>query len=467
MSIKQKVPVLNDGWVIKGTKEIPRLVNLKTTKIINLTGETLDYILLCDGTNDYLDIEQKYPQFDYETIDSFYKQFEEENVISIINKKISKINIDIAMGTKEPWLKEVHLDITNNCNLRCRHCFWGENLKKEENIPYEKWEKAIDDMHNSGVARIVLSGGEALTYKELYEIVKHIYDCNIMLASIFTNGTIYNEQFKKILDFIVEKNMRMVFYVSLDGFTAQQHDFIRGKGNFDKTIYFLKELKKYKDANNAEFKIIVNSLIHKQNYKDLISWYYFIDDLGLYGWRFTTGRVSGFLKCNVDKIKVSVHDCEEEFLKLINFLIDKYKKGENIMYVNIENLFSTKALKDKVMYIFDENLNICDYKYNACSVDPHGNVQFCTGWQNIKYGNVFKENIENIWLSPELQKLKNMKIKEIKDCQDCRYLKYCGGGCRLECKNIYAKDETICANFKIFEEKIIPLLKANNIRFDI
>lgn len=70
-----------------------------------------------------------------------------------------------------------------------------------------------------------------------------------------------------------------------------------------------------------------------------------------------------------------------------------------MMYVNVENLFSTKALKDKVMYIFDKNLNICDYKYNACSVDPKGNVQFCTGWQNIKYGNIFKENIEKIWLS--------------------------------------------------------------------
>lgn len=467
MKIERKIPILNDGWVIKGTQEIPRLVNVKTTAIIKLTDETLDYILMCDGTNDYSDIRKKYPQYDYETIDDFYKQFEDENVISFINEKIPKIDIDIAMGTKEPWLKEVHLDITNNCNLRCRHCFWGENLKQEKNIPYQQWKQAISDMRNAGVAKIVLSGGEALTYDELYSIVTHIYDCKIMLASIFTNGTIYNEQFKDILDFIVDKNMRMVFYVSLDGYTAEQHDFIRGKGNFDKTIKFLKELKKHKDENNAEYKIIVNSLIHKKNYKDLISWYNFIDDLGLYGWRFTTGRVSGFLKCNVDEIKVNIHDCEKEFLKLIHFLIEKYKKGEDMLYVNVENLFSTKALKEKVMYIFDKNLNICDYKYNACSVDPKGNIQFCTGWQNIKYGNVFKENIEKIWLSPNLQKIKNMKVKDIKDCQDCKYLKYCGGGCRLECENIYAKDEAICDNFEIFEEKIIPILKENGIKFNI
>ena len=30
------------------------------------------------------------------------------------------------------------------------------------------------------------------------------------------------------------------------------------------------------------------------------------------------------------------------------------------MYVNVENLFSTKALKDKAIYIFVKNLNICD-----------------------------------------------------------------------------------------------------------
>ena len=229
------------------------------------------------------------------------------------------------------------------------------------------------------------------------------------------------------------------------------------------TINYIKWLVENRKKTSAKYKIFINSLIHKHNYKNLVEWYKFLEDLGVDGWRFTTGRISGFLKENADQIKIYSKDCFDEYLDLINMAINKYKNKEKLMYLNIENFFTTTSLKSKKRYIFDENLCICDYKKNACSIDPYGNVQFCTGWQCQKYGNVFETPIEKIWLSDKMRKMKDFKIKEITECQGCKYLKYCGGGCRIEAKDIYSKDLTVCENFELFENLIVPILKANDI----
>jgi len=454
------IPVIINGWVIRGTRELPRLYHLNSNKTIKLNTEILNYILDCNGKNTIEQISKKY-DIDIRTVYRFYEQFRKAGAIEFVNTFTQK-EIDCRLGEKEPWLKEVHIDITSNCNLRCRHCFWGENLSYEKNMPVENWKQFVKDLRNAAVGRVVFSGGEAFTNNYLYELIKECYASKIMVASIFTNGTIYNGHVRNIIDFLCEMQLETAFYISLDGYQACQHDFIRGEGNYEKTLSFIKELLRIRQKNGAKYKILINSLIHRKNCSGLIEWYDFLKALGVDGWRFTTGRVSGFLKENKDEIKISSTECFQEYTNLIRYAIDKYNQNDDI-YINVENFFNTRYLRNKKAYLFSEDLSICDYKAHACSVDPYGNVQFCTGWQTVKYGNVFKENIADIWYSEKMQKMKNFRIKEITECQQCRYLKYCGGGCRLECKDIYAKDEAVCESFEMFERLIVPILNENGI----
>ena len=287
-------PYLNNQWVIRGTREVPRLYNIYTNKVIKLTPKILDYITICTGEKSFYDI-QKIFSATFDEVERFYSQFIREGIIELSQNEFG-ICIDVAMGKKEPWLKEVHIDITSNCNLRCRHCFWGENLNYERNEPIEKWLAVLHDLKENGVGRVVLSGGEALTNADLLKLIKQCYENRIMVASIFTNGTINNNRTKEIVSFIIENNLTTTFYISLDGYTAEQHDFIRGEGRFAQTISFVRELIERRKETEASYKILINSLIHKKNCMDLISWYEYLHELGVDGWRFTTGRVSGFLK---------------------------------------------------------------------------------------------------------------------------------------------------------------------------
>lgn len=455
-------PSIVNGWVIRGTKELPRLYHLNTNKTIKLNKDILQYIIDCDGRSNLKQICNKY-NVDIDTAKKFYNQFVSAGAITFLNK-YSEHQVDVKLGDKEPWLKEVHIDITNNCNLRCRHCFWGDNLSFEKNIPFDKWNTFLDSLSEMGVGRVVFSGGEAFTNSYLAEIVKQCFAKKIMVASIFTNGTIWNGNVENVISFLIDNRMETAFYVSLDGRSAEQHDFIRGQGNYKKTVDFIKKLIYIKNKENASYKVLINSLIHKKNCTQLIKWYDFLKGLGVDGWRFTTGRVSGFLKENMEEIKVSSSECIDEYVELVKYAIDKYKRDDDI-YINVENFFNTRYLRNKKVYLFNDELCICDYKSHACSVDPHGNVQFCTGWQNRKYGNVFENNISEIWYSEQFQEMKNFKIGEILECQECKYLKYCGGGCRLECKDIYSKDKAVCKSFELFDKYIVPILIKEGVEF--
>ena len=453
---------LVDGWTIKGTQEIPRLFNINNGKIIKLNDEVYEYIKLCDGAHTLKDISIVLNE-KIEECEDLTTKFINEDIIKLTDNQNFK-KVDIKLGPKEPWLKEVHLDITNNCNLRCKHCFWGQNLKVEENMCFKKWAKALEDFSNFGVGNIVISGGESLTSGDVCCFVEKIFELNMHFAAMFTNGTIWNEKIEHILDLVNNHNSNTNFYISLDGRNAEQNDFIRGMGNFDKTINFIKNIIAFRKKNNSRYKVAINSLIYKKNYKNLVEWFKFANELGVDKWRFTAGRMVGNLEKNKDSIKISLKDCIDEYKNLIHF-VSEHPEYET--EVNIENFFTTQALKTKTMYIFDNDLKICDYKQNAISVNPKGNVQFCTSWQSKLYGNVFDTNIADIWYSDELRKLKDMKIGQITACQDCKYLKYCGGGCRLECKDVYSKDENVCQNFELFDNEIVPILKSLNIQFKL
>jgi MoaA/NifB/PqqE/SkfB family radical SAM enzyme len=136
----------------------------------------------------------------------------------------------------------------------------------------------------------------------------------------------------KIIDFLCKEKLTTVFYISLDGYSAEQHDFIRGDGKFERTISFIKKLVEYKKVNEAHYKIMINSLLHKKNYTDLIKWYEFLESLGVYGWRFTTGRVTGFFKDNESEIKILSKDCFPYYIELVNYMIQKHKKREKMLY---------------------------------------------------------------------------------------------------------------------------------------
>lgn len=91
------------------------------------------------------------------------------------------------------------IELTQRCNLDCRHCFRGESCNL--NISREILEKVFDEV--KFVSVLDLSGGEVfLAYEQLKMVLEVAKEkkCTIENCSLLTNGTIYDERIYKLLD---------------------------------------------------------------------------------------------------------------------------------------------------------------------------------------------------------------------------------------------------------------------------
>lgn len=129
-----------------------------------------------------------------------------------------------------PNIRDLVLYINSTCNLRCRHCYIGNDLLDESSA------FATDDLcafiaEFDTLSRITILGGEPLLHKGINRILRTALQCDIGERRVTTNLT---DLF--FLDHLLFRGEPITFAVSLDGPDSHIHDSIRGNGAFDKTI---------------------------------------------------------------------------------------------------------------------------------------------------------------------------------------------------------------------------------------
>ena len=147
--------------------------------------------------------------------------------------------------------------ITSNCNLRCKHCFRSEYECNE--LDQNAIDRFTDLFIEKKVNRIILTGGEPLTNKNLFYIVSKL--CGKIKIGIATNGVLLNEE---IITRLVEYKVKD-FQISLDGATEYYNDFIRGKGIYKKVIENIKLLKRH------NCKVTIAMTVNSFNYDDILN----------------------------------------------------------------------------------------------------------------------------------------------------------------------------------------------------
>lgn len=126
--------------------------------------------------------------------------------------------------------KKCLIQITERCNLRCKHCFVSAG-KEGSDMNYETIRKCIlPVIKKNNITKVTLTGGEPLVYPHLSELVNELSKCGITVG-ICSNGVLIN---KGLLESI--KTCEGVhFNISLDGFSAKTHG--RFRGNEDPAVF--------------------------------------------------------------------------------------------------------------------------------------------------------------------------------------------------------------------------------------
>ena len=87
----------------------------------------------------------------------------------------------------------VFWELTKGCNLRCIHCrATATELCSPNDLPTSECKRIIDELAEYAPLILVLSGGEPLFRKDVFELAQHARQGGLRVA-LATNGTLVNE----------------------------------------------------------------------------------------------------------------------------------------------------------------------------------------------------------------------------------------------------------------------------------
>ncbi|RMH96252.1 MAG: radical SAM protein [Calditrichaeota bacterium] len=155
----------------------------------------------------------------------------------------------VQQEIKHPTL---HLDALDNlwfqvsgtlCNIACNHCFisCSPTNHSYEMMTLEQVQRYVEESLELGVKEYYFTGGEPFMNKQLLDMLELVLQHGP--ATVLTNGMLIREKTARRLQEIEAGSIySLELRVSLDGYTEEMNDAIRGKGVFQKTLAGVKLL---------------------------------------------------------------------------------------------------------------------------------------------------------------------------------------------------------------------------------
>ncbi|OGW27487.1 MAG: radical SAM/SPASM domain-containing protein [Nitrospirae bacterium GWC2_42_7] len=340
--------------------------------------------------------------------------------------------------------KWIAWEITRRCNLRCVHCRSSSELEAKDHPDFSLEEafRVLDDISDYAKPVVVLSGGEPLVRKDVFEIARYGTDKGLRIC-LATNGTLVTDE---ICLKIKDSGIRIVS-LSLDGSEASVHDDFRNqKGAFAGTINAARLFKEH----GIEF--IVNSSFTKRNQEEIPKIYRLAKELGATAWYMfmivPTGRGEEIMKELISK---------EEYEKILDWHYDMEKEEDTMLvrptcaphYYRVvlqRSKEEGEKFKRRTLKFSTGGAKGCLAGQLICLIDVDGNVLPCSYFPKPA-GNIKEKSFKDIWENSELFKdLRDFKKYKGK-CGACEFVNVCGG-CRARAYSVYGDylaEEPFCS----------------------
>jgi uncharacterized Fe-S cluster-containing radical SAM superfamily protein len=129
------------------------------------------------------------------------------------------------------------------CNLRCSHCFISCSPENDSfgHLTLAEVNMRLEESRKLGVKEYYFTGGEPFANKEMLQILEATLRYGP--ATVLTNGTLITLPVAKRLAEMSETALySLEIRVSIDGFSAETNDPIRGAGTFVRAMRGVKHL---------------------------------------------------------------------------------------------------------------------------------------------------------------------------------------------------------------------------------
>ncbi|MBN1315675.1 MAG: radical SAM protein [Anaerolineales bacterium] len=358
-------------------------------------------------------------------------------------------DLDKKLPDVMPAPRKVVIAITGRCNLKCRYCFYADEMRALEDLSTDRWLYFFKELGRLAVHRVTLTGGEVFSRPDLFELIDGIID-NRMRYSLLTNGTLITPN---ILDQFRhgKRLLRMdLVQVSLDGSRAEIHNLSR-PDSFDRTLRGLQLL------IEAGFPVMVRVTINRYNVDDLPEIArLLLEELDLDEFSINEAFPMGSAKCDGEGLMLTRHDRQ----KAMDILMALDRKYEGRIDAQAGPLVMAKELADiqRLMAKGETSkpgrgyLSACGGVFSKLDVQHDGTIVPCQLLPELTMGKIVEVNFQDVWLHhPEINRVRKrslIPIRSLESCKDCPYAGFCTAGCpgtvMAQTGELDSRDPTVC-----------------------
>lgn len=314
--------------------------------------------------------------------------------------------------------------LTNKCNLRCKHCFANGGESNLE-LSTDKWHHIMQTLSNIGVRKVSLLGGEPTLRKDFFDLL----DFSLGLfkqVSIQTNGQSID---KGLIDQLASFD-KAVVHVSIEDYSREFNDYIRGKGTYDKALKFLIDL------DNPKW---VRTTIFKQN--DPLRTAMLAEELGASwaGVRFIDeGRGKFLSSIAPDKKKMT-----DTYLQIREFNnAPKYNDLTALVYDSPYYLFN-EDLYSRYKKTFKKRGTVCPAGYKL-TVSHTGKISPCQMMMDRPFADAVTSDDYTILrgIQDFLNEVNSLPLAP--ECESCPFKDLCNGGCKYYALKQGYRGDPVC-----------------------
>lgn len=322
-------------------------------------------------------------------------------------------------------MKVLHLEITNACNLRCRHCYVGAGDRLANELTTEELKAVIDQLTPFSDTPLVISGGEPVLRGDCMELVEYAAIERGLPVHLYSNAYKFPSRVAERLVAINEIGPGSVMLqVSLEGATPETNDAVRGKGVFAEVSRTVQELRRL--GLNRRLVLLIcltSSNIHEV--QDMIR---LAEDWDVATLHFSQWQRQGNA---ADTPWASIAPTTEQWCAAGEQLLahdDRRTRVTGAFFGDLNN-------NDKGRYSLDGGLFPKHlYAYYSCPrIAPDGSIFADQLWTDPEWslGNVRETSLEDAYRSPSFrEQLESFRerLGHVTECQECTWLHLCECG---------------------------------------
>jgi putative heme d1 biosynthesis radical SAM protein NirJ1 len=324
---------------------------------------------------------------------------------------------------------------TNTCNLRCRHCYADSKPQVfDGELETKEAKKLIEDLASAKVPVLLISGGEPLLRKDLFELIAYAKKNNIR-STISTNGTLIDQETAQRL----KQNEVSYVGISLDGIGAKNDTFRGVTGSFDQAVSGIR------NCMDVGQKVGLRFTINRHNYDQLRDIFYLIKEeqiprVCFYHLAYS-GRGSEMINEDITT---------EEKRAAMDLIMEKTMAfGNKVEVLTVDNHADTAYLYLQVKKKYPElaervwqllKMNGGNRSGMAiANIDYKGDVHPDQFTQHHILGNIKETKFSEIWQNPLGkigQGLRDRKPLLKGRCSVCQWLSICNGNLRVRAEAV-------------------------------